>query len=229
MIAGKAFGSKKLATCDDSAMTLFFGLITKADDEGREEGDTLTLKFHFPNRRWTEAKIDSMMHHLSEVGLINWYSCGCGIFYEVIDFEEYQQGSWTGLHKKESTFPQSNVDNCPQCMTATTMVHGCYNHVAKIREVKISKDKVITLYDDDFEEWWKTYPRKVGKVKASTCYVQLRSEGVPADLLADALTAYTDELRDNDTETRFVKHAATFLGPDKHYEDYARMKGWGEK
>lgn len=141
MIAGSAFESTKLAGCDDSQMTLFFGLVVKADDEGMNPGDTLTLKLKFPNRRWSENKIRQMMEHLTHAKLINWYECACGTVYEVIDFEDWQQGSWMGVHKVDSKHTHFKAEHCNQCTGALTPVRNCTNTVAKISKDKISKEK----------------------------------------------------------------------------------------
>jgi hypothetical protein len=226
MIAGSAFASLKLAGCSDSEFTLFVGLVVKADDKGRGEGDPLALKMQFPNRNWTVGKIKGMMDTVTSAGLVFWYYCPCGVWYEVVDWSEYQQGSWMGVHQKPSRIPDLSQKTCCKCGGTLVTVSG---DTPKISKVKISKDKINGLFDDDFEEWWKSYPRKVAKSQALACYTQLRSDGVPAEVLIDALAAYVDELRENDTEMKYIKHASTFLGPAKHYEDYAVMKGWEAK
>ena len=75
-------------------------------------------------------------------------------------------------------------------------------------------------YTQDFESFWKIYPRKVEKHKAFKCWQKLLKEGVKPTHLkvcADNYAGACDALK---TEPQFIKHPATFLGPDKPYEDY---------
>jgi hypothetical protein len=114
-IAGSAYESDKLDLCNDSEMCLFFGLIVKADDEGRETAGPVNLKKRFANRDWSTKKIEKMMQKLHEVELIRWYFCECGKFYEVIDFEYYQRGSWQSVHRVISKYQSSDDGHCKRC------------------------------------------------------------------------------------------------------------------
>lgn len=95
-------------------------------------------------------------------------------------------------------------------------------------------DKIVTLTDtnngshkngindqilhNDFDQFWKVYPRKVGKTAAYSLYKKLRKRGIPVEDLERAAVNYAAEQRE--TEQNFIKHAATFLGPKCHYQDY---------
>lgn len=114
-IAGSAYESDKLDLCTDSEMCLFFGLIVKADDEGRETASGMNLKKRFPNRDWSSKKIETMMQKLHKVALIRWYFCECGRFYEVIDFEYYQRGSWQSVHRTPSKYQSLESGHCKRC------------------------------------------------------------------------------------------------------------------
>lgn len=106
MICRSSFTSKKLAKCTDSEHLLFYGLVLHADDEGRGDGDPLTLTLECANRRWSEEQVEGMMQTLRTLNLVSWYTVDGDLFYEVVDFDRYQQGSWQGKHKKESLIPK---------------------------------------------------------------------------------------------------------------------------
>jgi hypothetical protein len=80
-------------------------------------------------------------------------------------------------------------------------------------------------YTEDFETFWREYPRKVGKQAAFKCWNTRLKEGVDPDLLIRCAQGYTDDCNAEKREDRFIKHAATFLGADRHYEDYADTTG----
>jgi len=82
------------------------------------------------------------------------------------------------------------------------------------------RDRTGTEYTSEFESFWKIYPRKIEKHKAFKCWQKLLKEGVKPTHLkvcADNYAGACDVLK---TEPQFIKHPATFLGPDKPYEDY---------
>lgn len=90
----------------------------------------------------------------------------------------------------------------------------------KNKNKKESKNKgggVNPPYTQAFESWWTEWPEKRDKGKAFRCYSKLVSNGTtPDQLLLAARNYVTDCKRCN----RFLKNAATFLGPDRPWEDY---------
>ena len=76
-------------------------------------------------------------------------------------------------------------------------------------------------YDEDFEMFWNEYPRRVGKTAAFNKFKSvIKNEDVTAEELAYAAQRYSHECKRNKTEEKYIKHASTFLGPNRHYEDY---------
>lgn len=94
--------------------------------------------------------------------------------------------------------------------------------------LKKSKEKNICVYDPDFEKFWAEYPRKIEKQRAYRCWkIRIREglsegltmEGLVRDLV-DAAKNYAADCRKRGTEERYIKHASTFLGPDRPYLDW---------
>lgn len=73
-------------------------------------------------------------------------------------------------------------------------------------------------YSQEFEEFWKVYPRHEAKPAAYRCWKRCRREA-EAHTLMDAARRYAAKLRRDETPERFVKLASTFLGPDRHWEE----------
>ena len=73
-------------------------------------------------------------------------------------------------------------------------------------------------FEDDFSEVWNVYPRKVDRAKALRAYSARRKAGTTADDLMAAAKHYAEAMAGN--EPRFIKHAATFFGPDRPFAEF---------
>lgn len=87
----------------------------------------------------------------------------------------------------------------------------------KEKEKEKEKEKTYTCV---FERLWSMYPRKQEKANAYRCYKARLSDGFPEDALITAVKRYADECKKNKTERRYIKLAATFLGPNTPFIDY---------
>ena len=80
------------------------------------------------------------------------------------------------------------------------------------------------MYEKEFEDIWKVYPRKKEKQAAYKCFLARVREGhLPRDMLT-AAQRYRDECARLGTEERFIKHAKTFFGPNKPFLDYLQKE-----
>ena len=75
-----------------------------------------------------------------------------------------------------------------------------------------------TDYESEFEEVWKLYPKKQGKVNALKDYIKARKSGVSRKTIEDGITAYSDYCRRND---RFFKDGSTWFHQKCWEEDYS--------
>lgn len=79
--------------------------------------------------------------------------------------------------------------------------------------------KVSTpLHDVNFDSFWSIYPNKKAKVDAQKKWDLLIKNGVDPEKIIAASIVYAAERKGQ--EPKYTKHAATFLGPGKHYEEY---------
>lgn len=83
--------------------------------------------------------------------------------------------------------------------------------------VNVLKDKTYTCA---FEALWKAYPRKKEKAGAYKCYKARLADGFSEDELEAAVKRYADECQRQKTEQKYIKLAATFLGPSTPFTDY---------
>lgn len=77
------------------------------------------------------------------------------------------------------------------------------------------------IYTPEFEQFWSAYPRHVEKKKSFAAWKARLNEKEPptTDQLIIAATNYFNQCKVKGTETTYIKYPATFLGPNKPYED----------
>lgn len=76
---------------------------------------------------------------------------------------------------------------------------------------------------DAFAVLWGAYPRRPGDSKsgAHRTFLARRREGVPASAMIEGAKRYAAWCKKERTEAKYIKMAATFLGPGRHWEsDY---------
>ncbi len=136
----------------------------------------------------------------------------------------HQPGSWQNTNPGVGKSPTSQT---PQANGGK----GSAGAERNIKEtIKKSKEKDICVFDPHFEKFWTVYPRKVEKKRAYRCFKLCIREGLAEGLtmeglvrdLVNAAANYADECQRQGTQPRYIKHAATFLGPDKPYLDWLK-------
>ena len=132
------------------------------------------------------------------------------------------------------TTPMHDV-HTPLCTTCTTPMHDVHtitrynltrSNINNSMEGKPDSDKekgqeVRKPYRDDFETFWKTYPRKIGdKRKAQDRFIKVLEE-VSFDDLLMAVERFAEEVKRNRTAVSYIKHPSTWLN-QACYLDYLR-------
>ncbi|ELY9614316.1 hypothetical protein ACEF96_004401 [Salmonella enterica] len=78
-------------------------------------------------------------------------------------------------------------------------------------------------YPPDFEQAWQAYPKRAGGNPKATAYKHWKArlaDGVAAADLLAGVQRYAAFIRaTGKTGTEYVKQAATFFGPDRHFEE----------
>ena len=69
-------------------------------------------------------------------------------------------------------------------------------------------------YPEDFEAWWKIYPKPVDKKKTLGCWNKTMSErGGTVETIMTATTLYANKLLERGTPKEYTLNSCTFLGP----------------
>lgn len=90
----------------------------------------------------------------------------------------------------------------------------------KQKETEAPPKKNRNEYPKEFEEFWKEYPRKIGKADAYKCYKDRISDGWTPDELIESAKNYCAYVRKTNTEQTFIKHPKTFLSASTPFSDY---------
>ncbi len=101
------------------------------------------------------------------------------------------------------------------------MYDKCTTNFANIKDrdkdKDIDKEKINKKeLEDEFEEIWKYYPKKVGKSKSLCYYIKARKEGVEKEKILNAVINYAEEVKL--TPTKYIKHGSTWFN-GKYWED----------
>ena len=76
--------------------------------------------------------------------------------------------------------------------------------------------------NDEFEKVWSLYPRKTGKSACLRVCLTRVAQGAKWEELILAAQNYAADCQDR--EERFIKHGATFYGPDHWWKDYLEIR-----
>lgn len=105
----------------------------------------------------------------------------------------------------------SQVENKP-LKTNKTESPITYNHITYNQ----SKKKIYKKENNEFEEFWKLCPRKVGKGKAREKYFKAL-ESTTHDQIIKAMQRHAGEMKGRETE--FIPHPATWLHQERYFDE----------
>ena len=80
----------------------------------------------------------------------------------------------------------------------------------------------LTIYTDDFAQFWEAYPKRIGKRVALDSFKRVTKSYPPKDL-TDAATEYAKKCVQDKTDEKFILHPSTFLNKDR-WKDYCFEK-----
>ena len=80
------------------------------------------------------------------------------------------------------------------------------------------------LYPPGFQEFWKAYPRKIGKGDAYRKYQSRRKDGFSDTELIEAAKNYALQCARRHTEKEYIKHPKTFLSDTMPFLDFLPKK-----
>lgn len=182
-------------------------------------------------QRWVKHEDGSTVSRLGRKPGEEWAQSSNG--YTVVRNRQEQHGVFPVVHRggrRESTPP---IDSgTPPLLTPVhtnnnqenkNQANEKANDQSKIdlesREATVGKISTLSVrperkpYSEDFEKWWATYPRKVGKAKAAKDWQRATKRINPNDLI-EATQRFSAFHESEGTEPQFIPHPSTWLNRD---------------
>ena len=98
-----------------------------------------------------------------------------------------------------STYPQESPTN--------------YNHITKTKLTRTNKD-ISPFFEQDFEEFWQAYPRKVGKAQAKRAFAKALEKTSLQQILSGICNLIYDDIK-------FCPHPTTWLNSERWNDEPA--------
>lgn len=231
------FENEILGQADPLLTILFMSLWCIADREGRLEDRPERIKAQtFPYR--IDVQIERSLNELQRSGFIKRYKIEESRYIEVINFKKHQRPHHT---EKESVLPPCDskalivkpneflngnsrlnngeltvVERSDLLIPDTGYLIPDTGYLIQKHTAKPGNQKII---DCDFEDAWKAYPKRPGanKTQAQKAWNARLKEGVEVKEMQEGVFKYRQYCERMQVEPQYVKQAATFFGPDKHF------------
>lgn len=208
------FIDEDVAQLSPLARLLFIGLWTLADREGRLEDRPLRIKVQI--LPYDDIDADALLGELEDGGFVIRYVVDGRKYIQIRSFEKHQRPN---MREPESTIPAPPSIEEPMRAHACTCthVHDIDEHVharleregerstcniyippsagangdSSVQNADTSPSPKRHKYTQEFEAWWKHYPKKVGKRGAFAAWNTLKRNGElpPVDELIAAVEA----------------------------------------
>jgi len=204
----------------------FYRLMVQCDDFGRYDGRPAIIKGScFPLKEHiTTAKLAKMLDALMAADLVYVYVV-CGLPYvQMTKWEHHQQ-----IRAKRSKYPAPDINGnqlqSSDCKCPRNPIQSESN--PNLNPIQLCE----TDSSKDFAEFWqhfKAMNRHTEKVKTQKAW-GTTLKGRPGEkghppiapsVLIEAANHYRMKCEMDATEPKYIKQPATFLGPDRHWEDY---------
>lgn len=91
-----------------------------------------------------------------------------------------------------------------------------------IKDKKTNKKKINSLQlENEFEQLWKIYPRKIGKEVAKKSFKKARNDkNIPYETIINGLYRYINYLETQGTEEQYIMHGSTWMNQAKWEDEY---------
>lgn len=192
------FTSEDIVSMTPLARVFYVALWCEADREGRLAWKPKTLKMRYlPG---DECDVDTVAQELIDSGLILLYEADGAMYAEIPSFKKHQV---INNRESNSNLP-ARVDD------ASTRVKAEGRKEGKGKEGKELRDAVASG-DGLFDQFWKAYPKKVGKDAAQKAFDKRK----PSAQMLETMVKAIDEQKSHDQWVKdggqYIPNPATWL------------------
>lgn len=127
---------------------------------------------------------------------------------------------------KKTVLTLQNLDPDPQGLKHDPQVNSKHDpqDIGASADASAPARSARQEYSPEFEQAWQEYPKRAGGNSKSAAFKAWKArlrEGIKPEAMLDGVKRYAAWVRaTGNTGTQFVKQAATFFGPDRHFEDF---------
>lgn len=131
-----------------------------------------------------------------------------------------------GMASQRSEFRGQSSEFRPSDAEETNTLNGSAVEPVSVQAETKQRRKPLGT-DADFELWWRTYPRRVGKTKARAAwlkalpavkqYAQVIDEAV-AEVMQEAVASYVADPETKKLEPQYIPHPATWLNEGRYID-----------
>ncbi|HAM3531456.1 TPA: helix-turn-helix domain-containing protein [Escherichia coli] len=127
---------------------------------------------------------------------------------------------------KKTVLTLQNLDPDPQGLKHDPQVNSKHDSqdIGASADASAPTRSARQEYSPEFEQAWQEYPKRAGGNSKSAAFKAWKArirEGIKPETMLDGVKRYAAWVRaTGNTGTQFVKQAATFFGPDRHFEDF---------
>jgi predicted transcriptional regulator len=160
--------------------------------------------------KWGIHRVRNFLDLLESEQMITRETATGFLIITVCNYEKYQKPF--KISTTQATTPTATLPTTP---TATNI-----KNINKFNKGKIKE------YTSDFETLWTLYPRKDGsKAKAFESYQSAIKSGVEYGRIESGVRAFSDSVKRENTEQRYIAHFVTWLNGKRWESDYASKQG----
>lgn len=132
--------------------------------------------------------------------------------------------SEAGQYREQVCGNPANIHTGDYTENTHEITHETKNTIGASADASAPARSARQEYSPEFEQAWQEYPKRAGGNSKSAAFKAWKArirEGVTPETMLDGVRRYAAWVRaTGNTGTQFVKQAATFFGPDRHFEDF---------
>jgi hypothetical protein len=230
MIKTEVRTSEKVASWPLEVRYFWILLWGYVDDHGKGKDNPLLIKADcFPlDENITSETVDQWLCVLAESGVIVRYEVAGTRYLAVKNWSEHQKPQHPGKDLFPNYFDANAtvLESDEECMQPSCNLHATCT--PELSRDELSRDNLFndvereSSYSEDFESWWKLYPRKQGKGLAYSSWLKAIAKDKP-DVLIDAAGKYAKS-PSLPSEVKFIPLPATWLNQERWNDDFAPAK-----
>ena len=246
MLKKKVSTSKKLMELKtDSARLLWTWILPHLDVEGKFSADPDIVKGSVVPRlkHFTPAKVEEYLLDMANNDLIIIYEVNGDRYLKFNNFENNQTLRVDREAKSSIPDPVDNVitPEVPPDSSVVTPGVPTDNAVVTPPQDKISKDKISKdqdkasdgdgkeiKYSDSFEEFWKVYPKKIGKGAAYKSWKIIKPSDVLKEKIINAVKMQCNSIQWQKEGGQYIPNPSTWLNQER-WNDELKYNNVGSK